>query len=938
MNVLKKTDEICNKVWPEERLVELFRILRQLCLKYIKATHLLTNLPFLRQHASKITKAERKSSSEATELLFKLIADCDEPDRWQKFTVSLKKAEFLSLYKVCHFCENDDFDFYMEIFDLLSLDFAENGVDIKKLSEAMLSLESLTEKQFQQINKVLNEEGETAAILEFISCKPSSLEKWVKALVSSLYSVNKINLCKLIQKKDSEIHIYHGIDLECLVRMYSNKIIERVRPQDIKLFLRTYDLIADMNLKCTSPIEEMQGILLYIENSKVLGKWRSFVNALKEAGYESLYNKLANKGTNTDDSQDVQSIKVMQPGIVDSIDMNRELLLQIKTELINERCYQEIEKKQKESGNIAAAEMLLENIYRFKDGWYKTFLRILIWNGQSGLVKKINFDFPCFQKESDICEDEAMKVTLPDASKKTELKTSINLTIDEELLQGAYCRKNCIIYISTRRNVVALTIIKMHLDIHKKNKVVFLGSSTSVELQKYLLDTNLTNCQVFNFTTDSSNSLEHELMRNQVVLLSPLALKNSGLEKLLSNFSLLLIDECHLTIEDHPYNNVMKSYIEHKLNVSSVSLPQIIGLTSLSHENPQNISQANDQIKMICANLDCEELCSLQDDTNYIACYSKTIPFNQSDYKNPFKEKVEEIMSETKNHLKSFEVSTVIKKENSKLLETLNICINNYDGSFYTDWLDDLSKGFDLLNDYKINLHCKCCLWFLNMLHNALEISIFCEIKNAFDYIEHELLHYVPESEIYETLKSYWEDKKHDMKILIEKPKYFNHQLELLKNAIQEEIKNNPWSKIVVFVKTPILVSAILNWMLDVEDLKLLLPYNLKKLIDSRSDVYKDMLETFDRRECQLCVAIPKDLNKIHPKYNLRLDYFDSNNEMSQLPNEGMFNDKAAHVEEVSLLHKAMKNWKQYATEDNEEFQHEITKYQRNAKCKHTNT
>lgn len=55
----------------------------------------------------------------------------------------------------------------------------------------------------------------------------------------------------------------------------------------------------------------------------------------------------------------------------------------------------------------------------------------------------------------------AMKVTLPDASKKMELKKSINLTINEELLQGAYCRKNCIIYISTRRDVVALTIIKV---------------------------------------------------------------------------------------------------------------------------------------------------------------------------------------------------------------------------------------------------------------------------------------------------------------------------------------------------------------------------------------------------------------------------------------------------------------------------------------------
>lgn len=52
----------------------------------------------------------------------------------------------------------------------------------------------------------------------------------------------------------------------------------------------------------------------------------------------------------------------------------------------------------------------------------------------------------------------------------------------------------------------------------------------------------------------------------------------------------------------------------------------------------------------------------------------------------------------------------------------------------------------------------------------------------------------------------------------------------------------------------------------------------------------------------------------------------------------GMFNDKTAQVKEVSLLHEAMKKWKDYAMEDNEEFQHEITKYQRNAKCKHTST
>lgn len=405
-----------NRTWPEKHLFDLFRILQPLTQNYLKATHLLPNLPFLRSSASKITKTERKCSLDANKLLFNLIVNCEEPEKWNKFAHALKEAEFQSLYKVCHVCERRDFVYSIEIFDLLCIDFSDNGVDILNLSMGMLQLNSLSQSQFERIKIVFYEGGESAAILEFLSCLPDSMEIWLQNLLACLYGINKINLCQIIKKKGSEINIYTHGDLEILFQKYQQDIIQRVRPQDIKLILKTYDLIPDMASNFESPMDEMQKIFSHIEKRQVAGKWRSFVNALDIAGYECLSNKLTEETSQIDDEKEIQQIKVMMPQIVKRIDMNFELLSQVKNLLINERCAQEINRKKNEFGDIAAADMLLYNIHRFKNGWYHKFLKILTNVGQEDLALQIEPDLRCILKSSENLfeiEDESKYLSCP---------------------------------------------------------------------------------------------------------------------------------------------------------------------------------------------------------------------------------------------------------------------------------------------------------------------------------------------------------------------------------------------------------------------------------------------------------------------------------------------------------------------------------------------
>ena len=88
----------------------------------------------------------------------------------------------------------------------------------------------------------------------------------------------------------------------------------------------------------------------------------------------------------------------------------------------------------------------------------------------------------------------------------------------------------------------------------------------------------------------------------------------------ISDFSLLIFDECHHTDKGHPYNDIMLRYLEIKFPSGSdrhqavkERLPQIIGLTaSLGVGKARNKNEAQEHILQLCANLDCSAIVTVE--------------------------------------------------------------------------------------------------------------------------------------------------------------------------------------------------------------------------------------------------------------------------------------------------------------------------------------
>lgn len=103
------------------------------------------------------------------------------------------------------------------------------------------------------------------------------------------------------------------------------------------------------------------------------------------------------------------------------------------------------------------------------------------------------------------------------------------------------------------------------------------------------------------------DNIENNIELADIIFCTPQKIVNA-LVKPFSKFSLSLIDliifdECHHSIKNHPYNDIMKYYHESKMKTSSsCKLPQILGLTaSLGCGDNKN---AFDQLVYVCANLD----------------------------------------------------------------------------------------------------------------------------------------------------------------------------------------------------------------------------------------------------------------------------------------------------------------------------------------------
>ncbi|KAL0992774.1 hypothetical protein UPYG_G00098220 [Umbra pygmaea] len=187
----------------------------------------------------------------------------------------------------------------------------------------------------------------------------------------------------------------------------------------------------------------------------------------------------------------------------------------------------------------------------------------------------------------------------------------------EEVVQRAIQGENIILWLPTGggKTRAAVYVAKKHLENHPGAKVAVLVNKLHLvdqhfnkEFSPHLGETYRPvavsgDCDQKDFFACVVQDCDVVICTAQI-LENALTTQEEGKHVELTDFSLLIIDECHHTHKDGVYNKIMSRYVEKKLK-GERPLPQILGLTaSPGTGGAKSIDGAVEHVLQICANLD----------------------------------------------------------------------------------------------------------------------------------------------------------------------------------------------------------------------------------------------------------------------------------------------------------------------------------------------
>ncbi|XP_071977971.1 interferon-induced helicase C domain-containing protein 1 isoform X2 [Engystomops pustulosus] len=386
---------------------------------------------------------------------------------------------------------------------------------------------------------------------------------------------------------------------------------------------------------------------------------------------------------------------------------------------------------------------------------------------------------------------------------------------------------------------VAVYIARNHLDERRKNglpaKIIVLVNKVPLvdqhfrsEFHPYLKDRYL----VTKISGDSQLKISFPdvVKKHDVIICTAQILENSLMKAeedeeegvQLSDFSLLIIDECHHTQKGAVYNNIMIRYIQQKkrnkrlqkLQGPVVPLPQILGLTaSPGVGGAKDSKKAEEHILKICANMD-SRIKTVQTHIkqleNQVKLPYKKVEIAEDNAKSPFGDKIKEMM-------KDIETFSDLYPQ------------NDHGSQSYEQWVVQKEKTAAKEGNRRQHV----CALHLKKYNDALQLYDTIRMNDALAHLvkfyndEKKRALMLNESDgaalsdkIDETdrfLTELFYKCKKDLEQLAENEEYENEKLTRLRRSIMEEFTRNNKARGIVFTKTRQSAAALCQWIDDNE-------------------------------------------------------------------------------------------------------------------------
>ncbi|NXR58993.1 IFIH1 protein, partial [Rhadina sibilatrix] len=419
-----------------------------------------------------------------------------------------------------------------------------------------------------------------------------------------------------------------------------------------------------------------------------------------------------------------------------------------------------------------------------------------------------------------------------------------------EVAKPALNGENIIICLPTGsgKTRVAVYITKDHLDKKKRasepGKVIVLVNKVPLveqHLQREFGPFLKRWYQVIGLSGDSQLkiSFPEVVRRNDVIISTAQILENSLLNASkedeegvrLSDFSLIIIDECHHTQKEGVYNNIMRRYLKEKVknrklakeNKPVIPQPQILGLTaSPGVGGATSYSKAEEHILKICANLDACGIMTVKEHASQLKDQvkepSKKTVIADDKERDPFKEKITEIMTEIQNycqlHPKSeFGTQTyeqwVIREERRAAKEEKRrerVCaehLKKYNDALQINDTIRMVDAYNHLNNFYKEEKSK----------KAARSDDDDDDDGDDDDDDEPAVSKQDETD--EFLIGLFHAKKKQLKELTGKPENENEKLTKLRSTLMEEFTKTEEPRGIIFTKTRLSAFALFQWIKD---------------------------------------------------------------------------------------------------------------------------